>query len=477
MALFQAHKVSGGMLTASVAAGFLLAMGGAAVCGQWEQLHKLVPDDVIESDYFGWSLAVDGGLAAVGAPWGAASDVHSGAAYIFDLVTGEQLHKLAPDDPLPGQNFGSAVCISGDTIVVGAINDSHLGSQSGSAYVFNATTGEQLHKLVSDDPSKLDWFGWSVSVSGTTIVVGVYFDDDACPSNPDCNSGSVYVFDADTGEQIHKLLADDAAASDHFGASVSVCGDVIAVGSHFDDDAGDRSGSAYVFDAITGEQLHKLIAEDGAMDDFLGSSIAISGNTIVVGSNHDDDAGDKSGSAYVFDAVTGAQLRKLTAADAAEGDGFGYPVAIEGNLVVVGATGDDDACPSDPDCCSGSAYIFDLITGNQWAKLTADDAEGGDVFGSYVSIEGSHVVIGAMGDDDEAGAAYVFQAAADSCPADVSGPNAAPDGVVDVHDLLLILVQWGTAGPEGDFTGADGEPDGIVDVHDLLAVLGAWGPC
>ncbi len=133
----------------------------------------------------------------------------------------------------------------------------------------------------------------------------------------------------------------------------------------------------------------KITAADAAADDWFGRSVAISGNTALVGARRDDDGGSDSGSAYLFDVNTGSQLAKLTASDAAEGDRFGFSVAISGNTALVGARRDDDGGFD-----SGSAYLFDVTTGNQIAKLTADDAEAEDWLGSSVAINGNTALVG-----------------------------------------------------------------------------------
>jgi len=157
-------------------------------------------------------------------------------------------------------------------------------------------------------------------------------------------------------DQETKLTASDAAEGDQFGFSVAISGNTALVGAIRDDDAGSNSGSAYLFDAATGNQLAKLTASDAAADDFFGISVAISGNTALVGSPLDGDGGSFSGSAYLFDATTGNQLAKLTASDAAALDQFGISVAISGNTALVGAWQDDDAGFS-----SGSAYLYTSI--------------------------------------------------------------------------------------------------------------------
>ena len=140
------------------------------------------------------------------------------------------------------------------------------------------------------------------------------------------------MFDATTGNQISKLTANDAMRGDYFGESVGISGNTAIVGAYADDDAGVESGSAYLFDVTTGNQLRKLTADDATTLDFFGFSVGISGNTAIVGAAADDHAGIFSGSAYLFDVTTGNQLFKLTASDAAQDNRFGYSADISGTL-------------------------------------------------------------------------------------------------------------------------------------------------
>ena len=139
-----------------------------------------------------------------------------------------------------------------------------------------------------------------------------------------------------------KLLASDGAQDDRLGYSVSISGNTAIVGAFGDDDNGLYSGSAYLFDISTGAELAKLLPSDGAIDDQFGSSVAISGSTAIVGAPRDGDNGFYSGSAYLFDVATGAQIAKLLSSDGASDDYFGSAVAISGNTAIVGAYSDDD---------------------------------------------------------------------------------------------------------------------------------------
>jgi hypothetical protein len=167
---------------------------------------------------------------------------------------------------------------------------------------------------------------------------------------------------------VRKLLAEDGAAGDRFG-NVSVSGDTAVIGAGSDDDNGDESGSAYVFVRAadgTWSQQAKLTAADGAAIDCFGWSVAVSGGTAVIGAAGDDDNGDQSGSAYVFvRAVDGtwSQQAKLTAPDGAAEDLFGISVAVDGGTAVIGAYQDDDRGEN-----SGSAYVFVRAADGTWSK-------------------------------------------------------------------------------------------------------------
>ena len=223
--------------------------------------------------------------------------VWSATAYA-DL--GDQLFKLLPDDGAAEDNFGRSVAISGSTAIVGARFDDDNGDSSGSAYLFDTTTGDQIAKLLPNDGAEGKLFGTSVAISGETVIVGASGDEDNGTW-----SGAAYLFDTTTGRQIAKLLPDDGAAYDFFGLGVAISpdgiGTVAIVGAHGDDDNGDVSGSAYLFDTTTGAQIAKLLPDDGAASDYFSRSVAISGATAIVGARLDDDNGADSGSAYLFD--------------------------------------------------------------------------------------------------------------------------------------------------------------------------------
>ena len=426
------------------------------------QVAKLTAGDGAENDYFGYSVAVDGDTAVVGA-YG--DDNNKGAAYVLVRRSGawSQVAKLTALDGQSGHWFGASVAVDGDTVVVGAFLGDGGGDggvdNAGAAYVFTKSGTEwddatETAKLTASDGADLDAFGGSVAMDGDTVVVGAYWDDD----NGD-DSGSVYVFTkstdsvwADATETV-KLTASDGLGGDYFGVSVALDADTMAVGAPQDDD----SGSVYVFTRQEGvwSEVAKLTASDGAADNEFGISVAVDGDavdgdTVVVGAHQDDvnDANNNqlsnAGSAYVFaEPASGVwddatETAKLTASDGSADDEFGRSVGIDGNTVIVGAPQTDDVDDNNMSVSnSGSAYVFTKpgagwATATETAKLTASDGMADDEFGRSVAVDRDTVVVGAHqvdhvdGDGNtvpDSGAAYVYEVSDWTAMAD-SGADA-----------------------------------------------------
>jgi hypothetical protein len=324
--------------------------------------------------------------------------------------------KLTASDGAAGDFFGLSVAVDGDTVVVGA--STPLGPNNdglGSAYVFvkpvdGWVTMTETAKLTASDGASNDRFGESVAIVGDAVVVGGHLAD------------SAYVFVKPTGgwetmTETAKLIPTDGV-SDSFGTSVAIAGDTVVVGAPRADFFQGSHGSVYVFVKpaggwVTMTETAKLTASDGAGVDWFGESVAVSGDTVVVGAIFDDiGANSDQGSAYVFIRPAGGwsgnltETAKLTTSDGASNDRFGESVTVSGDTVVVGAIWDDIGANSN----QGSAYVFIKPTGG-WAttstfdaKLTASDGAGGDVFGISVAMSSETVVVGAPNNDT----AYVF---------------------------------------------------------------------
>jgi hypothetical protein len=331
----------------------------------WSQAEKLVGSDATDSDWFGYSVAIDGETVLVGSPMYdlVPGTIFSGAVYVFvrtDTGWSEQTRLMA-SDAMAGDFFGASVSISGDTAVIGALAESNAGGPAaGSAYVFvrNGTTWSKEAKLVASDAAGSDQLGWSVSISGDTVLAGSVGWDQAGLSEV----GAAYIFvrSGSAWSEQAILVASDAAEGDLFGGAVSLSGESAVIGVEQDSHAGGPfAGSAYVFvrSGSTWSEQAKLVASDAGRQDRFGRSASIFGETIVVGSLGDDsDQGHDVGAAYVFTRSRSvwSERAKLVASDAAAGDALGWSVSNSAESALVGAVFDD----LPPGGNEGSAYVY-----------------------------------------------------------------------------------------------------------------------
>ena len=324
--------------------------GNLYVCdlASGQQLYKVKPSDGSSGDYFAWSVSASGTRAAVGAPFDGDFGLRSGSAYVIDLVTGSEIMKLSATDAGPFQYFGYSVSIDSQLAVVGAYGADGAQQYSGAAYVFDLATGAQLHKLAASDGEDGDKFGLSVAVDDGLVLVGAPYSDELGPY-----TGKVYVFDVTSGQELMVLTPSDSASLSVFGFSVALHGTHTVVGANNANGLEEYSGAAYVFDLTTGQELFKLVAHDGQMADYFGLSVAMDGDRIVVGAPLSDVL--DLGAVYVFDALTGSELVKLVASDAQQQDGLGFSVALLDGLSCAGAPQNDDKGGE-----TGSAYVHIL---------------------------------------------------------------------------------------------------------------------
>jgi hypothetical protein len=405
------------------------------------QVAKLTAADGAEGDYFGEHVSVSGDTAVGGALNAEiGGNIHQGAAYVFYRDQGGpdawgQVAKLTAADGAARDRFGVYVSVDGDTAVVGAdLADIGGNEDQGAAYVFyrdqdGPDAWGQVAKLTAADGAAGDAFGRSVSVNGDTAVVGA----DYAWVGGNMWQGAASVFYRDQGGpdawgQVAKLTAADGAEGDRFGRFVSVSGETAIVAVPGADVGGNiHQGAAYVFYRDQGGpdawgQVAKLTAADGATWDSFGISVWLDSDTAVIGAVGADIGGNPwQGAAYVFYRDQGGpdawgQVVKLTAADGAMEDWFGWSVSVSGERAVVGA-GEADIGSNEN---QGAAYVFyrDQDGPDAWgqvAKLTAADGAAWDYFGISVSVNCDTVLAGAhyadIGGNEKQGAAYVFSLA------------------------------------------------------------------
>lgn len=327
--------------------------------------------------------------------------------------------------------FGASVALAGDLAVVGAPgrdSDDDV-FDAGAIYVYDIETGVELLEIEDPSGSMFENLGEVLAASGSTIAAGVAND-----SHVGAFAGSVRFFDAKTGSPAGFFVAPDFAPHDHFGTSVALRGDLLVVGSPGDDDKGAHSGSAYVFDTTTGQLLHKLVAPDGASGDSLGISVAIGQGTILVGAGSSD-VGLLAGAVYVFDLQTGVQTAKIQPATNRPWDFFGSSIATTGPLAAISAHGDR---PGN----EGALFVYDVATGAQVAELFASDAQDHAYFGRPVAAHGDLIVAGSP-PWGQLGRAYVFDATTGNELLAVTPSTVSPDGYfgrsVAINDRALLI--------------------------------------
>ncbi|MCP4614576.1 MAG: hypothetical protein GY845_38335 [Planctomycetes bacterium] len=433
----------------------------------WTEQTKLSAGDGATYDCFGSSVSIDGDYAIVGAykdDYYGGND--SGSAYIFkrDGSTWTQQAKLNAGDRAASDYFGYSVSIDGDYAIVGAYKDDYYGeNDSGSAYIFkrDGSTWTQQAKLNAGDRAASDYFGYSVSISGEYVLIGAYRDG--------YGSGSAYIFKRNgaTWTEQAKLTGGDAAYDARFGISVAMDDDYAVIGANKDAEGGVDTGAAYIFkrDGVTWTQQARLIAGDAAASDYFGYSVSISGACAIIGAYYDDDHGSGSGSAYIFrrDGATWTEQDKLTAGDAAASDNFGYSVAMDGGYAIMGAPYDDDDGNA-----SGSAYIRTILKASldadpetimigesttlTWTSANADTCIIEPDMGS-VGFNGSSIISPAKTTKYTMTATGPGGAITDSVTITVWDPiPAPPSGLNTIPGTGEILLTW-NPNTESDLTG------------------------
>ena len=385
--------------------------------GKWVLQADLQVPEAKHDNAFGWCVAISGDTVVVGAPEDDGTNADYSSVYVFTRtgMTWTQQARLTASDITAYDSFGKSVSVSGDRLLVGAPGKDNGGVNFGSAYIFmrSGTAWTQQQKLTAPDGAANDSFGSTVAVSGDTAIIGALSNDEK-----GVDSGAAYVFTRGNSvwSQQAKLTASDAVAGLSFGNSVAISGDSAIIGAASDDAAGADSGSAYVFarNGSIWSQQTKLTASDAAAGDYFGSAVSLAGDTAVIGANGDVDTTSSSGSAYVFtrNGSTWSQQAKLTASDAMANDAFGFSVSVSGDTVGVGAPGVNVPGMKHRD----SAYVFTRSNDGwtQQARLATDNPAGGSRFGGPVSISGDTAIIGAIGAMYFHPSAYIFTRSGDT---------------------------------------------------------------
>ncbi len=439
------------------------------------QRAKLTADDGAPDDWFGYAVDICGDIAVIGSHHHDHFCNNCGAGYVFERSGSAwlQVGELVPPDG--GGFVGRSVGIDGDRIVLGAM--------AWSTGVYECVEGVWTYgaEIRPDEYELPTLFGIAADVSGETIIVG-----DPEYDGSGANSGAAYVFQRDPNgdwPQVQLLEPTGGVGNGEFGSCLAIDGDIAVIGALGDSGQGTWSGAAYVFERDPNglwSQAARLLAYDGGSMEFFGSAVAVSGEVVLIDSHYADGEASNCGAVYVFERdMTGdwPHKAKVFASDGASWDAFGSSLALTGDLALIGALGDDNY--------TGSAYVFTRAGDGSWSqvqKLRGADGTQNDVFGVSVAVSGNTAVIGAYNDDDngeDSGSAYVFAV----------GPDEDGDGIMDVclcpgdldhdldvdlTDLAQLLSNYGTTGGAA-YEDGDLDEDGDVDLTDLAALLGEYG--
>ena len=385
-----------------------------------QQAKLLASDGAGTGDSHGFSTAISGDYAIVGAPRNGVVGFQSrGAAYIYvrNGTTWTQQQKLIPSDGVTTDQFGYSVAINGNTAAVGRYNTTTGQNRAdGKVYIFTrtGTTWTETQILVSNDIAQGDSFGYSLAFEADTLAVGARNK----VINGTLFQGAAYIFTRPAGggnyTQQAKLTASDGGQADFFGESVSLSGDTALIGSVNDFGQANARGKAYVFvrsgSSWTEQQI--LQSTGGASNDTFGATVSVSGNSAVIGSNSEPiGTSGEVGAAYVFtrNGTVWTQQQRFTALESTpRNDRFGYAVAIKGDTIAIGSPAHEFVASI---ANHGAVYVYrrsaagGLFTRTD--KVIHTDVAP-DALGTSVAFDGESIISGAPSKDSARGAAYIF---------------------------------------------------------------------
>ncbi len=429
-----------------------------------------------DGDEFATAVAIDGDVAVIGAPLRDEGGGSAGAAYVyrFDGTSWVLEQELVRPDPAAGDYYGFAVALYGDMAVVASVFDDDQGPDAGAVYTFRYDGSEWTfeQKLIPFAFARDEWFGFSIDLTGASIGAIMAIGAPATLYPADL-PGSVYVF-RHTGSQWQpeqQLFAVDRTIDDQFGFAVAATPEALLIGTPSSDDAGESTGSAYIFRGTHGAwfQEQKLLAPVPEVGARFGRAVTFADGNAVVGAPNESTYGQAAGAVHVYDAsASWGYAASLQGSDTSAKAAFGWALDADAAQLVVGSPGEYGDW--------SAAYTF-TTNGTEYVETRRIDRPCGvgpsGEFGRSVGISGGVAMIGAPRADElcqgdtlcNVGSAYAFDAAGScDCPADING-----DGMVDTRDVLAFLALWA----EGDCR-ADFDHDGSVNTRDVLVFLNAF---
>ena len=452
-----------------------------------ESGSKVLASDGDIGDTFGKSVSHFGQWYAVGANKDDDNGQNSGSVYVYKFEDSEIIDefKITPDDGDFNEYFGKTLSVSDEWLIVSAIYDNENGEKSGSVYIFkyDGSIWNQFDKIYPDDGAPYDRFGYSVDLHDDRFVVGSVYDDDLGE-----NSGSAYIYQFDgTIWSLEKKINSNSQQEDaHFGKSVAIFYDIVAIGAYAEDTDLQNAGSATIFRLINNEwiEIQKIFSPNSNSYDFFGNDLDIYDDKLVIGSYYADNIYDNSGSVFLYELNYGIfdLVLELNAYDSYLNDNFGQSVSIYSNYVAVGAMDDDNGTNS------GAVYVYKI--NDDWTydeiKLYPNDLQQYDEFGSSVSIFDYKLIVGSSLDDDlgnDAGSVYILDFAEcndiTACNYDTSSQNLLHDSQICIFpengfecDGSCIYEIDSCNICNGGGSNGDVDLNGIINITDIILILG-----
>jgi FG-GAP repeat protein len=415
---------------------------------------SILPNDGVVSNFFGFSVASNGGRTVVGAYGQNPAGTQSGAAYLFKSNNGQFINKLIPNDGGPLARFGWDIAMDDGIIVVSAYRDDEQADNAGAVYLFDDLFGNQISKILPDFGFPNAEFGYSVDIDNGVVIVGAPLSD-----RFHFREGVAYLFDASTGQILQTLRPDYDSRTNNtrFGWDVAIDNGMAVVSSRFvAGDTTDDDGGVWVFDVATGDLIVEILPTI-SIDSRFGFQVELGGGLLAISRPN-----YLSGRVSIYNPMTGTRLRTIDPDNISVWGYFGTSLSMEGSRLLIGAAADDIYGNG-----SGSAFLYDAATGLQLAKFAPSAGASNEYFGQSVALNGGVVSVGAYDaspNGGNSGAAYGFNIYSILCPTDLTN-----DGQLNFFDVQAFLALFAAQDPAADLNF-----DTLYDFFDVQAYLAAF---
>jgi|GEM_PF-3109367 len=426
-----------------------LAAAGNIYVYNWSSgtlLRALTSPAPQELGSFGWSVAVSGNLAIVGAPGeNASGKLAAGHVYAYSLTTGKLVYTLSSPNAQSVGEFGGVLATSGSLLVVGAVNENTTVGFAGRAYVYNATTGSLIGSLKSPNPDFEGEFGSTVYATPSYVIIGAQNET----ADGHLGAGNVYVFSASNLALVKTLTSPNAQLNGEFGFSLAGTGSVLVVGAPFEAVAGEPEiGNAYVYNTASWTLLMTFSGSTAtqAYPPNFGFTVAAGNGLIAAGAPYNGTAITSStitgGAVYIYNATTFGLITGITAPSVLNGyysSEFGSAIAIGSGTLIVGDPVAVELISASPGYAfPGDAFIFSVgpTTNSATSSSSATNSVSSSTTGSATSSSSSTTTTASQSSSTGGGPPYLVYVA-----------TGAAIGAVII--VALVMATRGRGGPRG----------------------------